>query len=217
MNYNKISNKINPIKKTNHSIGIGIGIRNKENKIKSGIFDPIILKGSKIPCSKTKKYYTLYDNQTSTVIRFYQGNCKYVKDNLFLGNLIIKDIPKSLAGEEKIKLSLHCNSYEILDIRAEILGEKKVYKKTINMLEQDQDIISFEKNINYDNWEEYRLAYMVRAAVRYGEEKLEDLNSFDAKQINRVLREIKKYLLLDNEKMVKKYKNKLVYLLSEVS
>lgn len=203
--------------KCDSSIGISIGLRDKTNKIISGIFDPIIFKGSTIPCTKSKIYYTLYDNQKATEIKIYKGNSKYVDDNLLLWKFILKDIPKSLAGRQKIQLTLSYNENGILNISSRVYSTNKIYSKEIDTLKIDGDILSFEKNIKYDDWEKYRLAYLVKAVVKYGEEKVKDLNYLEAQKINLVLREIKRYLLLNNEAMVMKHKKELIYLLSQAS
>lgn len=216
MNQEKtFNNKKNLLDKCNSSIGISIGLRNKNNKIVSGIFDPIIWKGSSIPCIRSKTYYTLYDNQHSTEIKVYQGNGQYVDDNLLIGKFILKDIPKSPAGRQKIELIFYYDSCGILNITAKVYGNGKVFKTTMNTLEMDKDIISFDNNIDYNNWEKYNLAYLVKAVIKYSEEKIPDLNSREAREIDMVLKKIKKYLFLNNEDMVKKYKKKLIYLLSE--
>lgn len=218
MNHEKVfSNKTSLIKKCHYSIGIGMGIRNKKNIVVSRNFDPIICKGSNIPCIKSKSYYTLYDNQSSTVIRFYQGNSKYVDDNLLIGELTIEDIPKSLAGRQEVRIILSYYNHGILEISARLLSTDQVYIKTINTLEVEKDIISFEESICYNNWENYELSYMVKAVIKYGEEVIQDLNIIETKKMGKVIKKIKKYLLLNNRDMVKKHKKELIYLLSQIN
>jgi len=72
------------------SLGIAVG---KEDKM-----SVIIEKNSAIPIKKKKVYTTLYDNQKEVTIPVYQGENQFVKDNHFLGQFQLKNIPSANAG-----------------------------------------------------------------------------------------------------------------------
>lgn len=217
MNYKKSFNEKALLNRCDYSIGISIAIRDENNKVNSGIFDPIILKGSKIPCIRSKTYYTLYDNQKSTEIKIYQGNSKYVDDNLLIGKFILKDIPKSPAGKERIELIFYYDFYGILHIKAKILSTGKIYRREINTFKIDKDIISFEDKINYDNWEKSKFSYLAKEIIIYCEERIKDLKPYEVKVMNNLLKDLKKALLIENEEMIRRYRDEIIYFLSEAS
>lgn len=62
---------------------------------------PMIERNSTLPSSKIQRLVTLQDYQRGIVVRVYQGEEYYAKDNLFLGEISIPVEPK-LAGEEWI-------------------------------------------------------------------------------------------------------------------
>lgn len=216
MNREKVcNNQRKLLDRCNYSIGISVGLRDAKKDMVLGIFDPIILKGSKLPCRRSKAYYTLYNNQRSTEIKIYQGNSKYADDNLLIGKFNLRDIPKSPAGRQKIELIFSYSPHGILDITAKVLSTGKVFKTIINTLEKDKDIVFFEESMEYDNWQKCELAYMVKAVIRYAEEKMNDMNPKEAEKMDIVLRRIKRYLYLNDEKMIEKHKKELIYLLSQ--
>src|SRR5699024_197981 len=201
----------------NQSIGISVTCKDNEGNKKSGIFDPIILKNMEIPCIETKTYNTVYNNQKSIKINIYQGNSKCVYDNLLIGNMTIEDLPNVLISKQQIEISLLYRIDGILNVKVRILENGQIYRTTINTLDIDEDLIDFNQSIDYTDWENYRLAYLVKAVVKYSEEIIKGLNYKESKKLNIVLKKIKKYLFIDNEKMVRKHKKELVYLLSIVN
>lgn len=62
--------------------------------VRKGEMKFLIPKDSIIPCKKTEKYRTTKDNQDTLVLKIYQGENKIAKDNKFLGNWIISNIPQ---------------------------------------------------------------------------------------------------------------------------
>ena len=66
-----------------------------------GYMLPMIERNSTLPSSKIQRLVTLQDYQRGIVVRVYQGEEYYAKDNLFLGEISIPVEPK-LAGEEWI-------------------------------------------------------------------------------------------------------------------
>ena len=79
-------------------LSLGIGLSNGE-------MDIIIPRNTQIPCERTRKYKTSKDYQSKIILKVYQGERIFTKDNSFLGNLIIR-IPPRKKGEVKIELHL---------------------------------------------------------------------------------------------------------------
>lgn len=143
----KKENNIDIYERCSHSLGISIAIEDRDGKIVSGIFDPIILRNTQIPCSRTRTYYTLYNDQVSTEIKVYQGESKYVDDNLFVGKFSISGIPKALAGREKIGIRFEYDSNGMLEIDAEIISTGQKIRCIMDTLKTDEYIQKFEKGV----------------------------------------------------------------------
>jgi molecular chaperone HscC len=61
--------------------------------LRDGYFDPVIDRNTTIPVSRVKRYSTVYPNQTSLVVRVFQGESRRIEDNLPLGEFEVRGIP----------------------------------------------------------------------------------------------------------------------------
>src|SRR5690606_30992161 len=77
-----------------YTLGVEI-IKEIGNQLVDGYFDPIIHRNMTIPSSRTKTYSTATDNQDTVLISVYQGDNQFVKENYFLGEVELSDIPKA--------------------------------------------------------------------------------------------------------------------------
>ncbi|KAK9055302.1 hypothetical protein SSX86_026384 [Deinandra increscens subsp. villosa] len=80
----------------------------------------IIPKNTPIPTIKKHTYVTAYDNQKSILIDVYQGECDKVKDNIFLDDFDLHDIPPAPGGKQKVKVSFSIDVNGILEVLAEL-------------------------------------------------------------------------------------------------
>lgn len=67
---------------------------------RSGYYMPIINRNTTIPVSRVERVSTLHANQTEVRIKVFQGESRKVKDNLLLGEFMVKGIPRGPAGQE---------------------------------------------------------------------------------------------------------------------
>jgi heat shock 70kDa protein 1/2/6/8 len=115
------------------SLGIAVG---KEDRM-----SVIIAKNSAIPIKKKKIYTTLYDNQKEVTIPVYQGENHLVKDNHFLGQFQLKNIPLAKAGVPRFDTVFEIDANGILQVSAQLHGSQDIYKivieKQLNMKEDD--------------------------------------------------------------------------------
>ena len=74
-----------------------------------GIFVPILERNCVVPASREKEFGTLADYQTAVKFNIYQGESRWVKDNVLLGDVTIP-VPPARAGEHPIECRF---SYDI--------------------------------------------------------------------------------------------------------
>jgi len=101
-------NYINLLDVTNLSLGVNT---------KGDIMSKIIKRSTPVPIEESEFYCTAEKNQTEALIEIYEGEDKEVKNNLFLGKFIIKDLPKS-GNQAKIKVQIKVDENSILDVQA---------------------------------------------------------------------------------------------------
>lgn len=96
-----------------------------------GSFSPIIERNDALPCSRTRYYVTVQDNQDRLDFRIYQGESMIAKENLLLGQLTIADLPPAPAGETGAAVTFLYDINGILDIRIDS-GSQSVHKVILN-------------------------------------------------------------------------------------
>lgn len=90
-----------------------------------GIFSKIINRNTTIPFKHTETFSTSEDNQTEVDIRVYQGERALVADNISLGSVKLKNIPKAPRGRPKIDVTFEADSNGIIKVSAEDRITKK--------------------------------------------------------------------------------------------
>ncbi|KAJ0716255.1 putative Heat shock protein 70 family [Helianthus annuus] len=82
--------------------------------------DVIIPRNTPIPTMKEKIYVPLKDNQESIIVDVYQGECRNVKDNIFLDEFELHGVPPAPAGKQQIKVCYSIDYNGILEVLAEL-------------------------------------------------------------------------------------------------
>jgi molecular chaperone HscC len=67
-------------------------------RLQQGIYSPIIERNTTIPTSRSMTVQTIHDYQSQVTVRVFQGESRWVKDNILLGRLEIP-VPRKKAGE----------------------------------------------------------------------------------------------------------------------
>jgi len=119
--------EINPL-----PIGIETVADDDNGNIISGIFGTVIDKDIPIPIRQSFFYETSYDNQTLLKINVYQGLSRFVKNNQFIGELIIRDLPPKKAGEVVVEVQLEVSIDGKLSVSA--LYNNKLYSAQFNSI-----------------------------------------------------------------------------------
>lgn len=124
-----------------YTLGTDVCIDVGEDDYESGHYFPIIPRNSKVPVSRVKTLYTMYDNQIKMNIGIYQGESRLVKNNVKLGELSI-DLPKDKAGEQSVDVRFTYDVNGILEVlvTTNANGEEKsfVIHNGDNVLEEQE-------------------------------------------------------------------------------
>ncbi|KAI3762276.1 hypothetical protein L1987_52701 [Smallanthus sonchifolius] len=91
-------------------------------KLKGRYMGVMIPRNTPIPTMKEEYRFTMYDNQKVVDVCVYQGECDEVKDNIFLDNFTLHDIPPAPAGKEGMKVCFSIDANGILDVSAELVS-----------------------------------------------------------------------------------------------
>ncbi|MBR3275401.1 MAG: molecular chaperone HscC [Eubacterium sp.] len=151
----------------------------EDGTFETGLYFPIIERNTVIPASHTERLYPANDNQEKIVIRVLQGESRYAKNNLFLGELEI-DIPRAKKGQEAVDVTYTYDINSLLEVEATVVstGEKKsVIIKSPDNTMTDEEIAARMKELAYlkiqpRDQEENRLTLL--RAERLYEESLGD-------------------------------------------
>ena len=104
-------------------------------------------KNTKTEFKEEKIAKTVIGNQTVANIKIYEGEKLMTKDNFFLGNFFIKNLPKKEAGEAKINIIFEYDEKTIVNIKAIDLNNENNNEKLIvekPKLYNDEEIKKFK-------------------------------------------------------------------------
>jgi molecular chaperone DnaK len=200
-----------------YTLGIKISKTLNSGRRLYGVFDPIITRDTKIPCSVTKTYYTSQDNQTEVIIDIYEGEGKMVTENTSIGSFQLQGIPPKPEGEESIVVTFTYNLNGILEVKAKILSTGQSAGKNINILNTCSTLDSgFNIGTNLDDWQNYPLAGRCKTIIHIAEKKLNILKDDQRSKVEFLLKMLKGAIIDNNEGTVQKYDDSLTDILFEL-
>ena len=147
---------INLLDVTNLSLGI---------EILGEKMSVVIKRSTPFPCEGEEKYVTVEDNQTEGDIRIYEGEGDKIKDNWFLGNFIIENLPKKPAGKAQIKVKFEIDFNSTLTVSAFDLSNEnnckqltvkkpKGLRDIMNQLKDNENQMEDIDNTDYKNYKD---------------------------------------------------------------
>jgi L1 cell adhesion molecule like protein len=83
-----------------------------------GLMATIIPRNATIPCEKSSMFSTVEDNQSTVMVKVYEGERKFTKDNHQLGTFELSGIPKAIRGVPKIEVTFKLDTNGILSVTA---------------------------------------------------------------------------------------------------
>lgn len=94
----------------------------------NGVFCPIIERNTIIPASRTERLYTVRDDQTKIRVNVLQGESRFARNNLSLGELNI-EVPSAAAGEEAVDVTYTYDINSILEVEVKVVSTGKKEKQ----------------------------------------------------------------------------------------
>lgn len=161
------------------TLGTEVAVEYEEGKFESGRFCPIIERNTVIPASHTERLYTVRDNQQKVRIRIFQGESRFTKNNLLLGELEI-DVPKGPKNQECVDVTYTYDINSLLEVEVTVVStgvkQKLIIKGEENQM-TDEEIQKRMEELAYlkiqpRDYEENRL--VLTRAERMYEESLGD-------------------------------------------
>ncbi len=157
------------------TLGTEVVVEYDEGKLEDGRFCPIIERNTVIPASHTERLYTARDNQTSVRVKVLQGESRFARNNLYLGELEI-EVPKGPKGQESVDVTYTYDINSLLEVEITVVstGEsrKMIIKGQDNQM-TDEEIQKRMEELSYlkiqpRDYEENRLV-LLRAERMYEE------------------------------------------------
>ena len=130
------------------SLGTEVVMNSSNNRYNETYFCPIIERNTTIPVSRTETFYTAYDNQSKLIVEILQGESRFVKNNLKLGQLTVS-VPRGKAGDQSIDVTYTYDINSLLEVIVKVnsTGEKKrvIIQKQENKISEEEANARFEE------------------------------------------------------------------------
>ena len=106
------------------TLGVEVMGSAREHRV-SGLFSPIIPRNCKVPVSRTETYFTTTDNQKAVEIRVYQGEDRFVRNNVFLDAYTVDGLPPRPASGESVDVTFTYDINGILNVKTRVNSTNK--------------------------------------------------------------------------------------------
>jgi molecular chaperone DnaK (HSP70) len=97
-----------------------------------GVMNVLIPRGTIIPITVEETFTTYEDYEESVIIKIFEGERQMTKDNFFVGEFELKNIPKEPRGIPEIKVNFNMNENGILTVTAEELHSHEISSIIVN-------------------------------------------------------------------------------------
>jgi molecular chaperone HscC len=117
----------------------------------SGVFAPILERGTVIPASRVRTFTTMADNQKEILVQVYQGEHATCAENRKLGDYHLRGIPPGPAGSQAIDLRFSYDMNGLLEVEMTVIAtgskETLLIEQTPGRLTPEQ-IVAARKNLD---------------------------------------------------------------------
>lgn len=104
-----------------YTLGTSVSVQKPGGYYESGHFYPIIERNTVIPVSKTDRLYTVNENQKKITVQILQGESRFSRDNIYLGELNVP-VPISGAGDQAIDVTYTYDINGILEVEVTVVS-----------------------------------------------------------------------------------------------
>lgn len=111
------------------TLGTSVVVQRMGDMMEGDHFLPIIERNTVIPVSRTETLYTAGDYQRKIRIDILQGESRFAKNNLLLGELTVP-VPPKRAGEESVNITYTYDINSILEVKVKV-NSTGITKKVI--------------------------------------------------------------------------------------
>jgi molecular chaperone HscC len=118
------------------TLGTEVSVEMENGFYEPGHYCPIIERNTVIPASRTERLYTVRENQRRISINVLQGESRYAKNNVSLGEIEVK-MPRNKAGEEAVDVTYTYDINSILEVEVKIVSTGEKIKRIIKGQELD--------------------------------------------------------------------------------
>jgi molecular chaperone DnaK (HSP70) len=124
------------------TVSLSVGIQ-----LDGGIMGSVVSRGTSLPAQKSLEFKTSMDYESEYTIHFYQGECRFVKDNAYLGTLLLTDISCALKGQVLLTIEVCIDTDHLYTIIGYETKRKKETIKKLEMNGEDLSDIFIESNL----------------------------------------------------------------------
>lgn len=119
------------------TLGTDIVVTRNGGYKENGHYLPIIERNTVIPVSRTERLYTASDNQSHILVKILQGESRYARNNVYLGEIEVP-VPIGPAGKEAIDVTYTYDVNSILEVEVKVLSTKM--SKRVIIKNEDTDM-----------------------------------------------------------------------------
>jgi molecular chaperone HscC len=113
-----------------YSLGIAVSDAGAGQQVLHGVFSPIIERNVIVPVSRVNTYHTAGDHQTVVQLEIFQGERRFCKDNIALGQLEVP-VPPAKRGEVSIDVRFTYDVSGLLEIDVTVPKTGAKFSKTL--------------------------------------------------------------------------------------
>lgn len=104
-----------------YSLGVEVSEQISATQSVHGLFSPVIERNTVVPASRTGTYHTVADGQRALALNVYQGEHRFVRDNVHLGSLTVP-VPPLKRGEVTVEVRFTYDVSGLLEIDATVIN-----------------------------------------------------------------------------------------------
>lgn len=128
------------------TLGTDIVVTRSGGFKENGHYLPIIERNSVIPVSRTERLYTAGDNQSMIRVQILQGESRYARNNVYLGEIEVP-VPLGPAGKEAVDVTYTYDVNSILEVIVKVVSTKITKKVVIKNEETDMTDEEIEERL----------------------------------------------------------------------